>query len=197
LAASRCGTAATMPFWPSSLRTRSLECARLAVFEGESSRARRNPPLLKALPAVDWAPLSRLKGNGRFLPALGARRCRLDPMVVLPAHGLTPFRLTGPTTFWFVLEPLVGVEELLTGGENELRTAVHTLQSPVPVLHRCTPQIEQGPTRFRNRSGLALRGMCRSHSPAASGSLILFVSGLLACPLASQGRFDSLLFTRL
>jgi len=118
------------------------------VFEVESSRAGRNPPLLKALAAVDWAPLSRLKGNSRFLPALGACGGRLDSMVVLPAHGLAPFCLASPTTFGFVLEPLVGIEELLPGGENELRTAVHTLESPVPVLHRCTPQIEQGPTRL-------------------------------------------------
>jgi len=113
----------------------------------ELSRAGRDSPLLKALPTVDWPALGRLKRNGRFFPALGARRRRFDPVVGLPAHGLIPLRFTKPATFWFVLESLVGIEELFPGSENELRSAVHTLQDPIPVLHSRTPLFEQGPRR--------------------------------------------------
>jgi hypothetical protein len=67
-------------------------------------------------------------------------------MVALPAHSLTPLHLTRLATFWLVLKSLVGEEKLLPCCENELRSAVHTLQDPVPVLHSRTPLPEQGPT---------------------------------------------------
>ena len=66
------------------------EFARLEVFEVELCRAGGGPPLLKTLPTVDRSPLSRLKGHGRLFPALVARGCGFDPMVALPAQGLTP-----------------------------------------------------------------------------------------------------------
>jgi len=155
-----------------------------------------NPPLLKALSTIDWPTLSRLKRNGRLFTALGASGGGLHPVVGLTVWGLTPLRLASAAALGFVLEALVGVEELLPRGEDKLRPAVHTLQDPVPVLHRCTPPLEQGPTRNDLQKGSALRGLYRSPYRAASGSLILFVPGLFACSLASQGRFDSLLLTR-
>jgi len=170
--------------------------ARLEVSEAESSRRGRGPPLLKTLPTIDRPPLSRLKGYGRLFPTLGARGSGFDPMVVLPPQCLTSLYLARLATFGFILKSLVGKEKLLTGGENELRAAVHTLHHPIPVLHSGTPLIEQGPTRYELRSGQTQRGLCRSHSYAASRSLILFVSNLLACPFASQGCLDSLFLTR-
>jgi len=103
--------------------------------------------LLKALPTIDWPALSRLKRNGRLFAALGASSGGLHPVVSLTVRGLTPLRLAISAALGFVLEALVGVEELLPRGEDKLRPAVHTLQAPVPVLHRCTPPLEQGPTR--------------------------------------------------
>ena len=55
--------------------------------------------------------------------------------------------------FWFVPKTLVSEEKLLPGSENELRAAVHTLHDPIPVLHSRTPLLEQGPTRYKLRSG--------------------------------------------
>ncbi len=116
-------------------------------------------------------------------------------MVVLPTHHLAPFRFAILAPLGLILEALVCEEELLPGSENEIRTAVHTLQNPVPVLHRRTPPLEQGPTHYahstsRHREAsviLAFRCLW---------ILILFVSGFFACPLASQGGLDSLLLTR-
>jgi len=180
----------------STLHTLHPEFATLEVFEVELSRAGRGPPLLETLPTVNRPPLSWLKGNSRLFSTLSAGGCGFDPMVALPAQGLAPLHLTRLATFWFVLKSLVGEEKLLPRCENELRSAVHTLQDPIPVLHNRTPLPEQGPTPDELRSGRTPRGLCRSHSYAASGSLILFVSGLLACPLASQGRLDSLFLSR-
>jgi hypothetical protein len=67
-------------------------------------------------------------------------------MVALPTEGLSALHLTGLATFWFVLKSLVGEEKLLPRSENELRSAVHTLQDPIPVLHSCAPLPEQDPT---------------------------------------------------
>ena len=162
----------------------------------ESGGAGGNPPLLETLAAIHWPALSRLKWDGRFFATLSAGGRGFHPMVGLAVQGLTPLRLASAATLGFILEALVGVKELLPGSEDKLRPAVHTRQGPVPVLHRCTPPLEQGPTRNDLHKGPALRGLCRSPYRAASGSLILFVPGLFACSLASQGRFDSLLLTR-
>jgi len=113
----------------------------------ESGGAGGNPPLLETLPAIHWPALSRLKWNGRFLTTLSAGGRGFHPMVGLAVQGLTPLRLAGAAALGFILEALVGVEELLPGCEDKLRPAVHTLQDPVPVLHRRTPPLEQGPTR--------------------------------------------------
>jgi hypothetical protein len=59
---------------------------------------------------------------------------------------LAPFFFTITAAFGFVLKALIGEEELLAGGEYELRTAVHALPDPIPVLHSSTPPLEQGPS---------------------------------------------------
>src|SRR5208337_1527101 len=130
-----------------------LKFARLEVFEVELSRAGGGPSLLKTLPTEDRSPLSRLKGHGGLFPALGAGGCGFGPIVPLPALYLTPLQLTRLATFWFVLKTLISEENLFPGSENELRPAVHSLQDPIPVLHSRTPLLEQGPTRYRLRSG--------------------------------------------
>ena len=103
--------------------------------------------MLKALTTVDWSALSRLKRNGRFFTTLSAGGGGFHAMMGLAVHGLTSLRLASAAAFWLILETLVSVEELLPSSEDKLRPAVHTLQDPVPVLHRCTPLLEQGPTR--------------------------------------------------
>ena len=113
----------------------------------ESGGAGGNPPLLETLSAIHWPTLSRLEWNSRFLTTLSAGGRGFHPMVVLAVRGLTPLRLAGAAALGFILEALVRVEELFPGCEDKLRRAVHTLQDPVPVLHRCTPPLEQGPTR--------------------------------------------------
>ena len=158
--------------------------------------AGRNAPLLKALTTIDWSALSRFKRYGRFFAALSASSGGFHSVMGLAVRRLTPLRLAGSAALRLILETLVGVKELLPGSEDELRPAVHTLQDPVPVLHRCAPPLEQGPTRLEPQEDATLRGPCRSPVPAAAQSLVLFVPGLLACPLAGQGRFDSLLLTR-
>jgi len=117
-------------------------------------------------------------------------------MVALTGHCLTPLQLTRLATLRFIPESLVGEEKLLTGSENEIRAAVRTFHDPIPVLHSSTPVVEQGPTRYKLLSGQTPRGLCRFHSDAASSSLILFVSNLLACSFASQGRLDPFFLAR-
>ena len=151
----------------------------------ESGGTGGNPPLLETLPAIHWPALSRLKWNSRFFATLSAGGRGFHPMVGLAVQGLTPLCLARAAALGFILEALVCVEELLPSSEDKLRPAVHTLQDPVPVLHRRTPPLELGPARQEQRKGPTLRGMCRSPYRAASESLILFVPGLLACSLPS------------
>jgi len=113
----------------------------------ESGGAGGNPPLLETLPAIHWPALGRLKGNGRLFTTLSAGGRGFHPVVGLAVQGLTPLRLARAAALGLILEALVGVKELLPGSEDKLRPAVHTLQDPVPVLHRRTPPPEQGPTR--------------------------------------------------
>jgi hypothetical protein len=117
-------------------------------------------PLLKALPAIHRPPLSRLKGHGRFFPALGTRRSgfvagRAGTMSLI----FSSLTLAGPTSLGFVAEPLVGVEGLFPGGKYEFRTAICTLQNPVLVLHCCSraPRADCGAGR-RPRARRACRG---------------------------------------
>ena len=119
--------------------------------------------MLKALPAIDGPALRGPKRNSCFLATLGAGGGGFHAMVALGVYGLRPLGLAIPATLRFVLESLVGVEELLSGTENKLRAAVRTLQDPVPVLHRCTPLLEQGPTCNESRNGPTPRGLCRAH----------------------------------
>ena len=147
--------------------------------------ARGNPPLLKALTTINWSALSRPERNGRFFTTLSASGGGFHPVMGLSLRGLTPLRLAGSAALRLILEALIRVKELLPGSEDELRPAVHTLQDPVPVLHRYTPPPEQGPTRSKPPRGATLRGLYRFPVRVAARSLILFVPGLLACPLAS------------
>jgi len=157
---------------------------KLERSEVELSRAGRDSSLLKALPTVHWPALSRLKRNGRFFSALRARSRRFDPVVGLPVQGLIPLRFANPATLWFVLESLVGIEKLFPGSENELRSAVHTLQDSIPVLHRRTPSFEQGPHQrsARKWSDTArLVSLPLSRSPWISNPVRVWPSCVPAC----------------
>ena len=113
----------------------------------ESGGAGGNPPLLETLPAIHWPALRRLKRDGRFFATLSAGGRGFHPMMGLAVQGLTPLCFARAAALGFILEALICVEELLASSEDKLRRAVHTLQDPVPVLHRRTPPLEQGPTR--------------------------------------------------
>ena len=131
------------------------------------------PSLLEAFPTVDWPALSRLEGNGCFFPALRAGGCGFHTVNALSVRGLTSFRLTGPATFGFVLEALIGVEELFPCSENELCPAIHTLENPIPVLHRCTPR--------SNRAPPAASTFVVAHREAGGDSTLWLLSNPYSC----------------
>jgi len=137
------------------------------------SRAGGKPSLLKTFPAVNWPALSRFEGNGCFFPTLRAGSCGFHSVNDLPVRGLTSFRLTGPATFGFVLEALIGVEELFPCSENELCPAIHTLENPIPVLHRCTPR--------SNRAPPAASTFVVAHREAGGDSTLWLLSNPYSC----------------
>jgi len=100
-----------------------------------SSRRPRCSPLLKALPAINRAPLSRLEGHRSFFATLRADRTGFHTPVSLPVQQLRSFGLAGLTAFWFVFKPLVSKKELFASRENEFRSAVDALEDPIPVFH--------------------------------------------------------------
>jgi hypothetical protein len=91
--------------------------------------------LLEALLAVDGASLGGLEGDGRLLPALGTGRGRLYAL----SSGLSATRvalaLTVLAALGFVLEVLVGVEELLARGPYKWLVTLDAYQTLVSVLH--------------------------------------------------------------
>src|SRR5262249_39382312 len=90
----------------------------------------------------DGAPLRRLEGHGRLLPAGRARGHGLHPLAGDRPTGGTagPLRLAGLAPLRFVLEVLVGKELLLSCRPHELRAAVHAPEDPVLELHRSLPR---------------------------------------------------------
>jgi len=105
-----------------------------------------NPALLKALPAVDRAALGGLEGHRRFLAALRAGCRGLDARIPLPVHHLTTFGFAGFTSLRFVLEALIGKEQLFSCRKYEICSAIAALEDPIPVLHGSSPS-EQGLVR--------------------------------------------------
>src|SRR6516164_5766703 len=100
-----------------------------------SSGSSRCPALLEALAAVNRPTLGQLKGNGGLFSALRANRRGHLSGVTVAARRLVSFSLAVLAPFGLVLEALVGIEELLTCGEHKVRTTLHALEYPVPILH--------------------------------------------------------------
>jgi|SRR5690348_1581894 len=92
--------------------------------------------MLKALPAIHRATLSRLEGNGCLFTALRANRFGLDAVNTSRAvAALRAGRFARLATFRFVLKTLVGEKHLLAGRENKLRPTIGTLQDPIVIFH--------------------------------------------------------------
>jgi hypothetical protein len=139
----------TAQLWISALRNRHSE-----------SGARHLPFALKAFPAEDWASLGRTKWNRRIPTALGATGSRLGLDVWLSLNGpeyghSLPFTVLA--ALGFVFELLVVEEQLLTGGEDEVRTTVDALQLLVLEFHaRGTPIPVPAPHGERNGERIRL-----------------------------------------
>jgi hypothetical protein len=96
--------------------------------------------LLKAFAAENGASLRRSEGDGGFLTALGASGASFRLVEGLSgrargAQDRDPFRLADLATLGLVLELLVMKKQLLAGGEDEVGTAVDTLQDLILEFH--------------------------------------------------------------
>lgn len=78
---------------------------------------------MKALAAEHRTSLRGLERYCRFTSTLRAIRARFDA----PSGSALTLGLAGLAAFRLVLKGLIEKEMLFTGGENEIRTAVHTL----------------------------------------------------------------------
>src|SRR2546423_3659633 len=89
-------------------------------------------PGLEAFLAEDRAPLSRLEGHGRFLPARGAVSDGFHPFARSSGPGRTarPLTLAGLATLGFVLEVLVGKKLLFSRRPDEFCGAIHAIEDP-------------------------------------------------------------------
>jgi len=78
-----------------------------------------------AVPAVDRPPFSRLKGYRGLNAAIGTDGFKHLPGLVIVAPALSaPGRPTLRATAGFILQPVGLIELLLTGGKDELLSAV-------------------------------------------------------------------------
>lgn len=110
-------------------------------------------PLLKALPAEDWATLSWPERYRGFLATLRADRRRFRPAMALATQHLVPFGLAGFTPLGLVLEALIGEEKLFPCGEDKIGPTIHTLHDPVPVFHTLLPWHDLRPAASKSRRG--------------------------------------------
>src|SRR5688500_1675509 len=98
-------------------------------------------PLLEALPAEDRTALRRAEGDGGLLAASRTVGRGFDPLACRTggARGTRrALRFAALTALGFVLEVLVGKEQLFSGRPEELGAAVHAVESFVLELHRPT-----------------------------------------------------------
>jgi hypothetical protein len=66
---------------------------------------------------------------------LGTGGGSFNALVPLTAHRLTPFGFAGLAPLGFILETLVGKEQLFPCGENEVGAAIDAFEDPIPVFH--------------------------------------------------------------
>jgi len=105
--------------------------------------------LLEAFPAKYRSALCGLERDGGLFAALRANRLGFHTLDASHAAA-RPLRAVGfarPAPLGLVLEALVGVKELLAGGENELSFTISAPQDPIVVFH--------GPLHDRIRVGSA------------------------------------------
>jgi hypothetical protein len=104
-----------------------------------------------------------LRANSFRFDPLNASRTRSIPLRAIRFASLAAFR--------FVLEAFIGEEHLFAGGEDELSSALGTLQDPVIVFHT----LLRGPGSRRTGRG-ATHGQRSDAFPHTLAALI--------CPLA-------------
>ena len=103
-----------------------------------AARGAHGSPLLKTFAAIHGTPLSWLKWDGGFFPALrtdGFRLYALNAISRRYRSALRPRRLTGFAPLGLVLESFVGEKHLLAGSEHKLRPAVRALQDLIVIFH--------------------------------------------------------------
>ena len=107
---------------------------------------------MEAFATEDGASLGGLEGDGGLFAAGGAIGAGLHLGVLalagrvgLQAELFGAFGLAAFAAFGFVLELFVVEEELLAGGEDEVRTAVDTFESLVLEFHSSLPPGAEDP----------------------------------------------------
>jgi hypothetical protein len=65
--------------------------------------------------------------------------------MTLSIEQLASLGLARLTAFRLVLEPLIREEKLFACRENELRSAIGTLEDPIPVFHDLPPWMTSSP----------------------------------------------------
>jgi hypothetical protein len=88
--------------------------------------------MLETLSAQNGSSLCWLEGNRCFGAALRAGGSRFGPGAAAARHAL---RLAGFASLRVVLELFIVKEQLLPGCENEIASAIRTLQNFVDVVH--------------------------------------------------------------
>jgi hypothetical protein len=156
----------------------------------------RELALLETLPTEDRAALSRTERHSGFLAARRAVGGRLHP---LPGHDRSacrprrPLGLAALAPFGFVLEVLVGEEELFASRPDELGPAVHATQGLVLELHRShlshslVPAVatRTGPLGAGDSPGMTVQ--CdRQPGKCSLLQLVRLAALLLACTLPRQ-----------
>src|SRR5687767_8483760 len=138
----------------------------------------RELPLLEAFLAEHRAPLRRTEGHRCVLAARRTLGLGLDAAVHrrTRGHPVCPLGLASLAALGFVLELLVGEEQLFTCGPDELRRTIHTPQDLVLELHRSPP-----------------RAVARPDPDA----LLRFAPELLSVALPGQSLLGPALVTRL
>jgi hypothetical protein len=126
--------------------------------------------MLKAFPAVYWAPLRRLERNGRLFPALRAHRFRLYALDASRTRfiPLSAICFAGLATLGLVLKSLVREKHLLAGREDEFCSTIGALQDLVIVFHT----LLRGPGSLGAGNGGAVRGERSKKIPHVTSALI-------------------------
>ena len=156
------------------------------------------PPFLKAFAAKDRTALRGTERDGRLLSTLRARGGCLDPWFEAAASGGIPDGFAVLAALGFVGKPFFREKLLLSGGEDEIPSAVSALQDAVlEFWHMVLPSLDVGlpaPSLEGRRWKPKIKA---SYNGEAAERLLLFAPIFLAVSFSRQRLFHPALFTRL